>query len=749
MRSILDLTLGGGNLPSGPIEEEHVVQIARQLEGRLIDQGRNWSDVSLLLLLNSKQVVEDSEDDTHADGGDEVDEDVITILQKQSDLNLVSGLRAFCAERGHFPPLIGTTVHAFFYEDRGHVEADVTDGLLLGAYSSAVLDAIPVAVEISTRRSDRKYAGINAVQKCIKSYRDEIAATYGKAPRTAEVFRETTGILFTSGSGHIGAKQFIDFTDCYAVGQELRNDANGAQIVGGCSSNRHEKQLQCIYYGKLDRGREVYDFTYDHAAITTLLPYSPSEYRLQHPFVLADEEPLQLEFHEKDKYDQGRYFYVESINGLEPMDFLVDYWDVSRDEMLLMMERGTPIPAQMKTFAYTIASALSPFERAIWPNVPIWFDEVDGKAMLRLVRAEARGSPYYLMQMKRDGLRENVQSLAAYFDRNIGDEAAVICFLCESRKYLLDAIDSNVEADTVLASMPAANVKLGIYLNGEYAVGPTDSIGYHNFTQITAMTPTREISELPGELRDKVEVRQRRERVAVILSAIAPEQEAVLRLLDGADEDVHRGTVYTSGRYASPTSDWTVHTVLIGAGGDRAALEAERAISHFGPEVALFVGIAGGIKDVALGDVVVATDIYGYEAGKAGDTFTARARVGRSNYSLVQRAERERQSDAWFGTGDAPAVFVAPIAAGAKVVTSTRSETYRFIRTSYDQAVAVEMEGAGFLEGAHANADVMALVIRGISDLLDDKEQADHDGWQRRAADHAAKFAIQMLKKIY
>jgi nucleoside phosphorylase len=39
-------------------------------------------------------------------------------------------------------------------------------------------------------------------------------------------------------------------------------------------------------------------------------------------------------------------------------------------------------------------------------------------------------------------------------------------------------------------------------------------------------------------------------------------------------------------------------------------------------------------------------------------------------------------------------------------------------------------------------------VIRGISDLLDDKEESDRDGWQHRAADHAARFAIQILKKI-
>src|SRR6187551_3934712 len=100
MNAILDLTLAGNDLPPGPIEEEHVIQIARQLEDRLIDQGRSWRDVSLLLLLNSKQVVDDSGEDADSNGEAGIDEDVITDLQQKSDEKLVAGLRAFCSERG-------------------------------------------------------------------------------------------------------------------------------------------------------------------------------------------------------------------------------------------------------------------------------------------------------------------------------------------------------------------------------------------------------------------------------------------------------------------------------------------------------------------------------------------------------------------------------------------------------------------------------------------------------------------------
>jgi nucleoside phosphorylase len=60
-----------------------------------------------------------------------------------------------------------------------------------------------------------------------------------------------------------------------------------------------------------------------------------------------------------------------------------------------------------------------------------------------------------------------------------------------------------------------------------------------------------------------------------------------------------------------------VGTALIGAGDAGAAFEAERAVRHFDPDVTLFVGVAAGIKGVALGDVVAATDLFGYRSGQA------------------------------------------------------------------------------------------------------------------------------------
>ena len=116
---------------------------------------------------------------------------------------------------------------------------------------------------------------------------------------------------------------------------------------------------------------------------------------------------------------------------------------------------------------------------------------------------------------------------------------------------------------------------------------------------------------------------------AVILTALPVEYLAVRSHLRDLQEEMHPlGNVYERGKFATNAYEWEVGVVETGAGNAGAAVETERAITYFKPDILFFVGIAGGIKDVTIGDVVAATKVYGYESGKVGEQFSMRPEVG-------------------------------------------------------------------------------------------------------------------------
>ncbi|WP_201800546.1 FxSxx-COOH system tetratricopeptide repeat protein [Myxococcus xanthus] len=236
------------------------------------------------------------------------------------------------------------------------------------------------------------------------------------------------------------------------------------------------------------------------------------------------------------------------------------------------------------------------------------------------------------------------------------------------------------------------------------------------------------------------------------MTALQVEFRAVRSHLKEAHEKTHpEGTVYEQGHFHGQSGTWEVLLVEVGAGNTRTAFETERAIQFFLPEVVLFVGVAGGLKDVSIGDVVFAPKVYGYESGKETEQFEPRPDVGESSYPLEQRARAIARRDDWKSRIPAPPpsaeprALPGPIAAGEKVVASTRSEQFQRLRRQYGDAVAVEMEGRGFLIATRANRGVDALVIRGISDCIDAKAAADATGSQELASQHASAFAFELL----
>ena len=243
---------------------------------------------------------------------------------------------------------------------------------------------------------------------------------------------------------------------------------------------------------------------------------------------------------------------------------------------------------------------------------------------------------------------------------------------------------------------------------------------------------------------------------AIILTSHPDEYKAVRAYLTEVEEDTHsQGTVYGYGQFSTDEQTWEVAIAEIAPGNTDAAMETERAMAHWQPNIVLSVGVATGLKDVNAGDVVAGIKVYGYESGKETESgFSTRPAVGLASYRLEQRAKATARQDDWLEriqeerSNWTSKAVVGAIAAGEKEIASTKSETYQLLQASYGDALAVDTSGYGVLRAVHANANTNALIIRGISHVLGQGITINLHEARASAAKHASAFAFEVLAKL-
>lgn len=242
----------------------------------------------------------------------------------------------------------------------------------------------------------------------------------------------------------------------------------------------------------------------------------------------------------------------------------------------------------------------------------------------------------------------------------------------------------------------------------------------------------------------------------VILTSHPVDYQAIRIYLVGLTEETHsQGTVYELGQFSANGQTWEVAIAEIAAGNSDIAMETERAIAYWQPNVVLSIGVAAGLKDVSAADVVAAIEVYGYEAGKVTSfSFLPRPKLGLSSYVLEQRAKAEAKRDDWLKriqkqeSNWTPKAIVGAIAAGEKEITSSQSEIYQFLQSNYGDALAVDVTGYGVLKTVHANAGTNALIVRGITHVIEQDVTIDPAKSRIVAAQHASAFAFEILAKL-
>lgn len=236
----------------------------------------------------------------------------------------------------------------------------------------------------------------------------------------------------------------------------------------------------------------------------------------------------------------------------------------------------------------------------------------------------------------------------------------------------------------------------------------------------------------------------------VIFVALAEEYSAAKRHILEPKEVEIDGLRTEVGYFVGEKQRWRVVLRETGMGNEGAAADVARLLAAVKPDCAFFVGIAGGLKDLGPGDVVAGELVITYDYTKEESTPRPRGRSYAPHPVLLDRARSVARGVQWHerlaDRATQPRAIVKRIASGNKVLASLDSAVVALLRSQYGDCVAVEMEGAGFADACERR-DTPALAVRGISDLVAGKEEADKKGVRYDAADAAAAFAFEVLSE--
>jgi nucleoside phosphorylase/adenylate kinase family enzyme len=258
--------------------------------------------------------------------------------------------------------------------------------------------------------------------------------------------------------------------------------------------------------------------------------------------------------------------------------------------------------------------------------------------------------------------------------------------------------------------------------------------------------------------------RQRKLRLALVVTALELEFQAVLSHLNPLASVMGRsGAIYECGTFQEGGQEWLIIVVETGAGNHAAHNAVTNAHVDFEPEVQIFVGVGGSRKeDVPLGSVVAADHVYMPYSGKYDENgFSARPREFAAHPRLLSIARKVRRDRTWIDrirnpangilpTRDAypvnfpPLGHVAPAVSTEAVLAHNRNDLANLIANHYGDSCIVEMEGYGAIYAASQELKP-AIVIRGVSDMTENKEPAKDRVFQPIAACHAAAFAFEVL----
>ncbi|WP_028048816.1 helix-turn-helix domain-containing protein [Cellulomonas sp. URHD0024] len=268
----------------------------------------------------------------------------------------------------------------------------------------------------------------------------------------------------------------------------------------------------------------------------------------------------------------------------------------------------------------------------------------------------------------------------------------------------------------------------------------------------TRWTTTADVAEL-SELRGSPT-----EGVVLIVTAVELEHTEVRNRLVNTKRVRVGGISMLSGDVPGAGINWTVYLGRAGMGNATSAALVGLAAGELHADLVAFVGTAAGLKpsDHRHGDVVIANRIHNPYAGKQVSTGTGSKLLGRDKtYSvpapLLSLVGACIEDSSWTSSmrshhysATHPHAFVAPIVSVEAVQTDTNGPVMAEISSRFQDAAALDMESFGLAAGSDIHA-LPVLVVRGLSDFVDDKTASTDEDRQPRAAANAAGMLRDIL----
>src|SRR5260370_12594200 len=257
---------------------------------------------------------------------------------------------------------------------------------------------------------------------------------------------------------------------------------------------------------------------------------------------------------------------------------------------------------------------------------------------------------------------------------------------------------------------------------------------YHSTTdKVETTQPTKSQSHSP--------------HVDVLLVTVTEvEAKAILTLFQGFKRRFIGDKTYYDLGIINGASTYMVQSEMGPLGPGGAFPTVWEGIKVLSPSAVVMVGIAFGVdpEKEHIGEILVSRQILDYELQLLGSSSEAKLEIlprGSRPEASTKLLDRFRDGYlSWRG----PKVHFGLILSGAKLVDNQDFRDQ--LRVLEPEAIVAEMKGAGLYAAAQRNK-VDWILVKGICDWADGKNHTNKSQRQKKAADNAARFVINVIQQ--